>query len=303
MADNQGFYSTPVGAAGTAAAANNTPPAQNPDDTYGLNNGGGGAGAGSGGGGGGGGGGSSTEPTEEQKKAAGHLGGIVGWNAQTLLDAAKHADEIFDISDRQNKSLWEHESKQNRRSATADWAANQIKLQNVASQLRHAQGNALRGSNLYTMLDLLARKDDLDDVEVLTTLAENLDQVNNDYYKALMATNNSRNEMYSDTEKDLRDLMGDYAAQMNSIHPDTADELIDSENHTLKPPDWLQTEYYEEHKRPEIQAQSRGWIRPANFADEVWGPNQVTNNRQPNLAQAGSRDYWSRMYSGYERRA
>ena len=298
-----GWNSMPAsssGNAGNAPAPNNS--AWGPD--YGGDPGGGGGGYGGGGGGygGGGGGGGSSGPSAEQQKAANNLGAVVGWNAETLLNAAKQGDTIFDISDEQNKNLRDQQVKQGRRNAGDEWFANQQKLQSVTSQLREAQGNALRGSNLYDMWDLLDRKDDMDDVEVLNNLRQNIDTAYNDYWKALMATNNSRNELYMDTEKDLRELAGDYVAQMNSIHPDTADSMVDVANHTLKIPDWLKTTYFDEHKRDALKPDEYGFTRPQESAEGVWSTDQSQQYKVKNNAGAGAQDYWSRMNSGYQRR-
>ncbi len=238
----------------------------------------------------------------EQQAAAANLGGIVGWNMGTLTGAAEHGDKVFDISDEQNKALRDFQTSEFRRDASNDWFTQQQKLQSVTGQLREAQGGALRGSNLYDMLDLLARKDDMDDVEVLNNLRENLETVDKDYYKAIMATNNSRNEMYMDTEKDLRDLAGDYAAQLNSLYPTLADSMIDKEGHTIKPPDWLKTSYFDEHVREAVKPEARGLVRPENFSEQAWGRGEATNAGKPATAAMGSPDYWSRMFGGYERR-
>lgn len=272
-----------------------TPSNSAPTDTTDTNSTGGSRGYGSGGGSG-----SSVSP--EQQKAADNLGAIVGWNAQSLLNAAEQGDTIFDISDQQNLNLRDQQIKQGRRNAGDEWFTNQQKLQSVTGQLREAQGNAMRGSNLYDMMDLVARKDDMDDVEVLNNLRENFDTAYNDYWKALMATNNSRNELYMNTEKDLRELAADYAAQMNSIHPDTADSVIDTENHTLKVPEWLKTTYFDEHKREALTPDEYGFTRPANAQQQVWNIDRTKQYNASNTQAAGDRDYWSRMFSGYDRR-
>lgn len=202
----------------------------NPNSSYGSSGNGTGDGESGGlggyGGYGGGGGGGSSSPSEQQKKAAENLGGITNWNQDTILGAAKNADKVFDISDKQNENLKNIQVKQARRNAGNDWYTQQQRLQSVAANLRESMGNAMYGSTLYDFWDLLARKDDMDDVEVLNTMRENINNVDNEYWQALMATNNSRNESYLDTEQNLRELASDYAAQLNNIHPDLAEDVI-----------------------------------------------------------------------------
>lgn len=271
------------------------------NNNSGTQYGGSGSGYGSGsGGGGGGGGGSSSGPTPEQQKAAANLGGIVGWNQQTLLNAAKQADTIFDISDQQNENMRNIETIQNRRNAGNDWYTQQQKLQSVTQQLRDAGGNAYNGSALYDLWDMIARKDDMDDVETLNTLRENLNTVDNDYFNAIMATLNARNEQYMQTESNLRELMGDYAAQLNNIHPDLAAPVIDTANHTLIPPSWITTSYFDGHVRQAIEPTEQELVRPDNAASENWSRGLVTGQRNNN--QSGNNSYWSRMMNGYDRR-
>lgn len=252
---------------------------------------------------GGGGGYSHEGPTDEQKHAADNLGGLTGWNQDTILGAAKNADDLYDVSDKQNESLLNQKKLQARRTATNDWYTQQQKLQSVAANLRESIGNGFYGSTLYDFWDLLARKDDMDDVSVLNSLRENIDDALNSYYEAIMATNNARNQMYLETEQNLRDLAGDYAGQLNNIHPDLADEVIEKGENgggTLNVPDWLQTEYYESHRRGPIEAKSQDLFRPANALSDAWSQGLLTG--QKNTASAANKSYWERMNNGYNRR-
>lgn len=250
----------------------------------------------------GGGSGGSSGPTDEQKRAAGNLGGITGYNSATALNKAGQGDRVYDISDEQNANMRALQTKQNKRNAGNDWYTQQQKLQSVASQLADASGNAAYGSFALDMADAIARKDDMDDVEVLNSMRKNQNQVDNDYWEAVMATNNGRNEMYMDTEESLREIAADYAAQLNNIHPDLANGVIDSEGHTINVPDWLKTTYFDEHVRNALVPDEQGLYRPANAAAEATRRGLVDKDNTGQYSSSGNQDYWTRMRQGYKRR-
>lgn len=250
--------------------------------------------------GGSGGSGGSSGPSDKQNQAAGNLGGIVGYNMQTLLNAADQADKVYDISDEQNANMRAIQTVQNRRNAGNDWYTQQQRLQSVTKQLRDQGGNAYNGSALYDLWDMIARKDDMDDVEVLNSMRENLNAVDNDYFNAIMATNNARNENYMNTESNLRELAADYAAQLNNIDPSLASDIIDAEGHTLNIPDWLQTSFFDSHVREAIKPDEQSLVRPANTANDAWSNGLLTGQR--NTSQSSNNSYWSRLMSGYDRR-
>lgn len=276
------------------------PGSSQPSSTPSDNSGGTGGYGGYGGGGGGGGGGSG--PTDEQKEAFGNLGGITGYNQESITNKAGQGDKIFDVSDKQNKLMRDTQTKQNLRNAGNDWYTQQQKLQSVASQLADASGNAMYGSFYQDLNDLIARKDDMDDVEVLNQMRKNQNQIDNDYWEAIMANNNARNELYMDTEYDLRELAADYAAQGNNIHPDLVKDIIDSDGHTLNIPDWLKTSYFDDHFRQAVEPDTQGLYRPENAAADAKQNGLVNKDTTGQNASAGNTDYWSRVRQGYARR-
>lgn len=259
-----------------------------------------------------GGGGGSSGPTDDQKKAAGNLGGIVGYNVDTTKNKAKQGDKAFDIADKQSKLQSINQTKQNKRNAGNNWYTRQQKLQSVSNWLADASGNAMYGSFYNDLNDLIARQDDMDDVAVLNQMRENQNQIDNDYFEALAANNNSRNELYMDTEANLRELAADYAAQLNNIHPDLAEDVIDSEGHTLNIPsgsskkksdlDFLNTSYFDEHVRDAIKPENKGLYRPANAAETAYNKGLVNRKTTSQYSDSANKDYWSRARKGYQRR-
>lgn len=263
----------------------------------GYSSGGGGS---SSGGGGGGGGGSDDGPSDEQKEAAANLGGIVGYNADTLRQAYDNAMKVYDVSDQQNEYLRDLQLKQSRRKAGSDWYAQYQNLQSTVGALADRAGNATRGSFLYDLRDAIARVDDQQDAETLNTMRENNQSVRNSYFEALAATNNSRNDLAQQTESNLRELGADYAAQLNNIHPDLAADVIDAEGHTLNMPDWLDTEFFDDHLREAVKPEDELFYRPDRANSTAWDKGLLTGDQ--NTASAANADYWQRLNSGYDNR-
>lgn len=258
----------------------------------------GGGGGGYRGGGGGGGGGGSTGPSDEQKKAGDNLAGITGYNKDTVIGNYEDTMSVLDISDQQNKFLHDTQVTQAKRKAGDEWFSQHKKLQDTVSQTKDAAGGAMRGSFLYDYSDLLADQDDTIDEATLRNMRENINSIDNSYFEALAQNNNSRNEAAMNAEQGFRELAADYIAQLNNIHPDLAKDMIDGGNHTLKPPSWLNTDFFDSHKKEPVKPDDFSFIRPdmANKkADEL-------NTGGSNISQSVSGDYWQRMTSGYDQR-
>lgn len=291
-------WSTPVG----------TSSAVNQPVSSGVGGYGGGYGYGGGGGyGSGGGGGVSTGPTEEQKEAAGNLAAITNYNMGTLTGKAENADKAFDVSDEQNKNLQQFQLDNAKKTAGNDWYTQQQKLQGVLSQQRDVMGNSYYGSGMIDLLEDMARADDMSDVQTLNQLRENMDSIDSDYYQSIMATNNSRNELYLDTESDLRQLFSDYVAQLNNISADFVNgeeddfpKLIDAKGRKLKVPSWFDADYFDEHFKQAVTPEYRGNIRPDQAALTAW--RKALAPGRTNYSSSANQSYFQRMLGGYNRR-
>lgn len=253
--------------------------------------------------GGGGGYGGSSGPSATEKQAQANLGGISGYNFQTPQLMADLGDKALDIGDRGNANIRDLAINNARRKSSSDWYKTQQDLQSVTSQLADASGNLMNGSGFLDFLDLIARRDDQQDVEILNTAHDNENALWSDYYEALQQNINSRNQMYIDAQEAMRGVAADYVAQSNSIHPDTASSMVDANGHTLKLPDWLQSDNYAEGKlRQEVNPTMQDFFRPAMDAQTATDKDLV--DREPKTANQAStnRSYWDRMRSGYGRR-
>lgn len=246
--------------------------------------------------------GNGTGPTDEQKKLQANLAGISGYNFQTPQLMVNLGDKSMNISDTGNKNLMDNAIKNAKRKASSEWYKSQQDLQSVVSQLSDASGNMMNGSAFQDFLDLIARRDDQQDVEVLNAAHENESSIMQDYYEALQQNINSRNQMYIDAQEAMRNVAADYAAQSNNIHPDLASGIIDQNGHTLTLPEWLQSDNFAESRfRQAVEPQMQGFYRPAMDAQ------LATNNgldREPTTVNQPStnQSYWTRMRQGYGRR-
>lgn len=245
-------------------------------------------------------GGGSTGPSQNQRDAAANLGAIVGENADNLRDKFDNAMNNLDIADEQNQSLRDANVLLARQGAGSDWFRQHLKLQRSASALNDRGGNAARGSYLYDYRDLLRTADDNIDSETLDTQRENVNGALLSYFEALAQNVNSRNEMAADTESGLRELYADFLAQLNNIHPDLAEDKLDTEGHSVRPTDWLDTDFYGSHVTQAARPETQGLYRPdrANTTALSSGARSQDNSR----ASAVMRGYWDRMDRGYDQR-
>lgn len=251
---------------------------------------------------GGGYGSGSAAPTAQQKKAQKNQGAVTGFNFKTpglMFDyGTQSLDENDKFLERQRDEIFKRAGQ----AATNDWYKQQQDLQSVTSQIADASGNAMNGSFMNDFWDLVARRDDQDDVEILNTLRENMNNAWSDYDEAYQQNINARNELAMDAEEARRDIMADYVALSNNMHPDLADEYLDTENHTINAPEWLKPDFFKDNFREAHTPTSQGLFRPANTADIANRDNQINKNEQNVSSSSTNQDYWTRMRNGYGRR-
>lgn len=255
---------------------------------------------GSGGSSGSGGSGGSSGPTDEQEKAFGNLGGIVGYNADTLKDQYDDQMTIYDVADQMNRNLLDENTRQAKQKAGSDWFKQHLKLQRTASALNDRSGNAMRGSYLYDYRDLLAAADDNIDSETLDTQRENVNAALLSYFESKADDVNNRNQAALAVEQGLRELYADYIAQGNNIHPDLVQSQIDAEGHTLTGSDWLKTDWFDDHKVDAAKPDSQGLYRP-DQANSSAREQDLTGGNY-NMASSANGSYWDRMNRGYDQR-
>ena len=185
-----------------------------------------------------------------------------------------------------------------------------------AARLTYALTNKLRQSRngvrfssarfaLFTFtllapeLEYSAGAFDLINGETLKTMRDNANNANLSYFETLAQNNNSRNEAAADVENALRELAADYQSQLVNIHPDLATGM-DAKNHTMTPPDWLDTDFYDEHKVEAATPDKQGLYRPDKAVSAAWDSGVASSDR--NTTQSAFGSYWDRMNRGYDQR-
>lgn len=246
-----------------------------------------------------GGGYGSAGPTANQRKAGNLLGSIVGYNAGTIKNNFDNMMDAFDIADKQNEKLRDANILFGEQSASADWFPQLYKLQIVDQEMKKKMGPALRGSGMYDLTDKVSGAFDLINGETLKTMRDNANNANLSYFETLAQNNNSRNEAAADVENALRELAADYQSQLVNIHPDLATGM-DTGKHTMTPPDWLDTDFYDEHKVEAATPDKQGLYRPDKAVSTAWDSGVASSDR--NTIQSAFGSYWDRMNRGYDQR-
>lgn len=216
----------------------------------------------------------SGEVTDRERTAASHLGGIAGYNAQTTKNQLAQQLGNYDLADTQNRKLADVQRSQNSRKSANERFGQNKKLQTSTQGLLGAAGNALNGSSLYGLLDMLATRTDLDNAEVWSTLAQNQNAVENAYNESLNQNVLARNDAAINAEQGLRGIQSDTSAQLNNINPNLYE--APGEGATSVGADGT----YEANKRAANMAQLAGYIMPDDAmtaARKKQGANTVTN--------------------------
>lgn len=276
----------------------------NADDSAG---GGGGGGGGYSGGGGGGGGGT---VSDDQINAAKSLEAITAFNAGSETGKMEHGFDALQIADQSAANNRDWQIANAGKQASQDWYSQQQKEQATTTQLRDRMGNAAYGSGLLDLADDIARVDDMADVQVLRSYEDNIDNAWQNYYETMVSNINARNELAMDTEASLRELFGDYAAQLNNISPKLASgeegdngTVIDKDARSINIPDWFQ-EYldkgsYDKNKKGPGTMDFNKFMRPDESLEKIQEQGLDTSSR----ARSGSanRSYHT-AFDTYQRR-
>lgn len=210
----------------------NNPPSNN-SDLSGGSSGGYGYGYGYGGGGMG------ASPTDQQKKVAANLAPITKWSMDTTLGKQNNMEDVYNVADEGNTNIYNTQIKNARKAAGQEWFSRLLKEQSAYEHHRDQMGQSRYGTNALQLNTSYNRVHDANAVQVLEALENNIGDLDTDYYTALQQNVNARNELAANTEAALRASAGDYAAQLNNIHPDLAEGVIDTENNSINLPDWM----------------------------------------------------------------
>lgn len=281
----------------------------------------------SGGYGGYGGGGWGSAPTDQQKQVAANLAPITRWSMDTTLGKQNNMGDVYRVADEGNTNIYNTQVKNAQKAAGQEWFSRLLKEQSAYEHHRDQMGQSRYGTNALQLNTSYNRVHDANAVQVLEALENNIGDLNTDYYTALQQNVNARNELAANTEAALRASAGDYAAQLNNIHPDLASDVIDTEGNTINLPDWMvltgQNEQTGETTRiPMIefyaaQRQQQGYqpvvvpgvddIRPPKATQEqqwydAFQQAELARGNKSNNNMAANKRYWDMLTNDYNHR-
>lgn len=151
------------------------------------------------------------------KKSVANLGTIAGYNAGTSKDQFARTMANYDLADQQNRQLADVQFKQNSAKGADERFAQAKRLQMALRGLLSSAAPAMQGSGAFNLADMLRGRTDLDTGEVLSMLAQNQNQVQNDLDQTLGTNVVARNDAAAATEAGLRGIEADTSAQLNNI--------------------------------------------------------------------------------------
>lgn len=228
------------------------------------------------------------EVSERERKAAENQKTLGKYNADSTKNQLKQQLGNYDFANAQNRQLADTELKQNSRKTEADRFEAMRDLQNSALGLMGSMGNqALNSSSLYNLNYMLENRNDKDNNTYWTQHQVNQDAVNNAYDESANQNQVAKNDAIINTEKALRDMQSDMAANLNNINPSLFEEPGSGESN------FGANGYYDANKVDQHNAQLSGYLMPDNSvqaARDIAGRNNIQRN-----------DYFGRLLNRYNR--
>lgn len=157
--------------------------------------------------------------TADQRRQARNLLRISRYNAGSTKQQLQRQMWRYDTADEQNRMLADMQMDQNAEQSDADRFAQAQKLQSSAKGLFAESGNAMQGSQLGAVGNMLGRRNAQDSADSLTTLGANQQTVLNSLDESLNANVLARKEAADNAAFQLRNLESDLSAQLNTISP------------------------------------------------------------------------------------
>lgn len=159
------------------------------------------------------------EITDRERKAAENQTATSKQNVRDVQNQLKRQLANYDFADAQNRALADTQLRQNSRKTSADRFEAQRDLQAATLGLLGSMGTAMNGSSTGNLLRMLESRNDKENNTYWAQLQENQDQVENAYNDSLNQNNTARRDAMQSAEKAIRDIEGDWRANMNNINP------------------------------------------------------------------------------------
>lgn len=159
------------------------------------------------------------EITDRERKAAENQ---TATSSQNVADVRHQLDrqlENYALADIQNRNLAAVQRDQNSRKTSADRFEAQRDLQNAAIGLLGSMGGAMNGSSLGNLMTMLRDRNDKENNTYWAQHQVNQDQVDNALQDSLNQNVIARRDAMQSAEKAVRDIEGDWRANLNNINP------------------------------------------------------------------------------------
>jgi len=159
------------------------------------------------------------EITARERKAAQNQTATSKQNVRDVQNQLRRQLANYDFADAQNRALANAQLRQNSRKTSADRFEAQRDLQAATLGLLGSMGSAMNGSSTGNLLRMLESRNDKENNTYWAQLQENQDQVENAYNDSVNQNRVARRDAMQSAEKAIRDIEGDWRANMNNINP------------------------------------------------------------------------------------
>ena len=199
--------------------------------------------------------------TTREKKAAKNQTNISSQNVRDVQNQLKRQLANYDFADRQNRALADVQLDQNSRKTSADRFEAQRDLQAATLGLLGSMGSAMNGSTTGNLMSMLRSRNDKENNTYWAQHQSNQDQVENAYNDSVNQNNVARRDAMQSAEKAIRDITGDWRANMNNINPNLfpGNKASIGGNAKLKP-----STAWKPKNVPRNDAQISGYVIPDN---------------------------------------
>lgn len=159
------------------------------------------------------------ELTKREKLAGKNQTATSKQNVRDVQNQLKRQLANYDFADQQNRALANTQLKQNSRKTSEDRFEAQRDLQASALSLLGSMGSAMNGSTTGNLMSMLNSRNDKDNNTYWSQHQVNQDQVENSYNDSVNQNRVARRDAMQSAEKAIRDIEGDWRANMNNINP------------------------------------------------------------------------------------
>lgn len=245
----------------------------------------------------------SGEITSRERKASQNQTAISKQNIRDVQNQLKRQLANYDFADQQNRALANTQLKQNSRKTSEDRFEAQRDLQASALGLLGSMGSAMNGSTTGNLMSMLNSRNDKDNNTYWSQHQVNQDQVENAYDDSVNQNRVARRDAMQSAEKAIRDIEGDWRANMNNINPNLfpgVSGAVGGDKNLGSNTAW------DTSKAPKNNATISGYVIPdnrgvANVPTGGRNPSQSMNVGETRNTLRGN-DYFSQMMNRFNGR-